>query len=470
MKRGIILIHNDILHYSILSLFSIFVIFSFYLCANRYFIHPDASYYLGVSYLLLDGKVPFVDFRVGYTPLSFYLMCIPLKIIGKKFATAIIVLYTIHLINTLLLFLILRKQKVSLKWAWFGSLLFIMNCFVFEGLFYVLEPFVVLFGLLSLFFVQRNTKKDLLLAGLFCACSFLCKQYGLGFLCLNVIYVVVQNNYSKHGVRGFFFILSGFIVGIVLFVMTMMAQGVTPAQMLDLSGSNYEKNGLGSFISAWIYLLKRVAPVYLAMSVAAWYYKKVIRNGFWIVSLFGIIGFVLPCMVRFYIHYLLLALPFIVFLVVYSISQIQNKHFKVAYIILLIVTTLRPFVYIIETDRRLINEDLRKEQEMTSQKIAEYIPLNQPNVFVSSRALPISLINSYQPPLLGKYGMSNGFVDRPEEVMDLLTHSDFALLTGTDRDNQRLRYTPAVKDYLANSFNLKKIQAGNENFYIYVKK
>ena len=468
MNKFYRIINNEILQRCILVLLTIIICLCF-VYANKYIsVHSDPSYYLGVSYLIMDGKIPFVDFKLDYAPLSFYLMCILFLIFGKTYTYAITVLYVIHSINAFLVFKILRKQNISFNWAWFGGILFFMYCFVMEGFLYVLEPFVLLFGLLSLIFVQKKQSGYYILAGLLCAGSFLCKQYGLGFLFLNLSFVIVQNHYSKQGIKDSAYIILGFLLGLSIFIILMVSQGVSLRQMVDLSGSDYKKNGLHGFLAAWFF--KVIAPIYLALSAALWHYKKVLKDGFWVVSICGLAGFMLPCFVRLYIHYLLLPLPFIIFIIIYIIPHISKPHFKTLYICFLFIITLVTTFKILKSTNWIITNNLRAEQELLSLKVSKYIPKSETNVFSSLRALPISLINTYEPPLLKKYGMSNGFVERAEGVEDLIKNADYAIINEQDMISPYQFYTPQVKEYLKTKFKSIIIHEKHDKYFVYIRK
>ena len=126
-------IYNDVFHYAILTIATIYILAHYIMCTDSVVINADASYYVGVTRLIMEGNTPFVDFALSYTPLSFYLMCIPFSIWGSSFNCAIIVLYFVHVVNAFVVYLILHKTSHSKKTAWLGALLFLLYAFLFSG-------------------------------------------------------------------------------------------------------------------------------------------------------------------------------------------------------------------------------------------------------------------------------------------------------------------------------------------------
>lgn len=460
-------IYNDVFHYAFLTIATIYILAHYIMCADSVLINADASYYVGVTRLLMEGKTPFVDFALSYSPLSFYLMCIPFSIWGPSFNCAIIVLYFVHVVNAFLVYLILHKTSHSKKTAWLGALLFLLYSYVFEGFIYELEPFVVLFGLIALLLLQNKSTISSLFVGVCCACSFFCKQYGLGFVVLAIIYIILKEKHSKSRINAIIVLLLGFLFFSIFFVTCLVIQGVEPLQMLSLSGSDYERNGIRGLLAASYYLIRKLSPLIVAIAVSLLYHKRVIKDYFWIISILGIAGFMLPCYVRFYKHYLLLVLPFIIFVVIHSFHFIEKDIYKKLFVVWIFLSSLIPSCSMHTIYQEL--SSFRKNQVLVSKEIANYIPKGETNVFLSLNALYLSLTNSYTPPLLPQYGLSNGFVTKQEEVMDLLKYARYAVIDEVDYNNRPSINNIVVKDYLNKSFDLKIFESKNGNVMLYTK-
>lgn len=461
-------IYNDVFHYTILTIATICILAHYIMCADSVVINADASYYVGVTRLIMEGNTPFVDFALSYTPLSFYLMCIPFSIWGQSFNCAITVLYFVHVVNAFMVYLILLKNNHSKKTAWLGALLFLLYAFLFEGCMYVLEPFVVLFGLIAIWLLQNKSMVSLLLAGVCCACSFFCKQYGLGFAVLAIIYIILKKEHSKSCINAIIVFLLGFLFFSISFVICMVIQGVEPLQMLSLSGSDYERNGIRGLLAASYFLIRKLSPVFIAFAVSLLYHKRMIKDNFWIISILGIVGFMLPCYVRFYIHYLLLVLPFIIFLIIHSLHSIKKEVYIKLFVIWIVLSSLIPIYSMHKVYQGLSR--LRTNQELASKVIVNQIPQGENNVFLSFNALYLSLTNSYTPPLLKKYGMSNGFVTKQKEVMDMLKNAKYSVISEDDYNNRPSINNTLVKEYLKQSFDLKMIESNKSKFMLYTKK
>ena len=56
-------------------------------------IHVDSAYYINTTKLLIQGKQPFRDFALGYTPLTFYLNYYPFKLYGDIYPCIIGIIF-----------------------------------------------------------------------------------------------------------------------------------------------------------------------------------------------------------------------------------------------------------------------------------------------------------------------------------------------------------------------------------------
>ena len=248
----------------------------------------------------------------------------------------------------------------------------------------------------------------------------------------------------------------------------MLLQGVEPIQMLSLSGSDYERNGFRGFFAACYFLLRKLSPLFVAFAISIICYKRAIKDKFWILCVLGIAGFMLPCYVRFYQHYLLLTLPFIFFLIIHSLSFVEKDNIKKAFVLWIILSSLMPLYSMHKVHQGLRN--LRKNQELVSNEIAKYIPSGEKDVFLSFNALYLSLTNSYTPPLLKKYGMSNGFVTKQKEVLDILRNSNYSVIYENDYNNRPSISNSEVKDYLKRFYKLRVVESSEGRIMLYTRK
>lgn len=458
--------HKRLLLLLTLFIISIFVFFFFNMSINA-----DASYYIGVSRLISEGMTPFSDFRLHYSPLSFYIMSVPFYIFGTSYTCAISVLYLIHFVNSFLIYKILRNQQITKEWAWLGSLLFLLSCVLFQGSCYVLEPFVVCFGLLAFTFLKKESVYNLLCAGFFCSCSFLCKQYGIGYLFLLMFFVVRIHSRIEYIKKGGY-VLLGFAIGLCLFTVFMKIQGIDILLMLDnLSGSDYHKDGIRGLFRSLFFLFVRFPHLPISLVLALVYYKFCLNNHFWLVSLIGLIGFLLACYVRSYHHYILLASPFMVFLITSTYSQIAKTYYKKVYALLIKASTIITVCFVVILCHDELSKNDRNNQIAVSRQLENYIPRNQNGVFVSFSMLYVTLLNSYTPPLIDKYGLSNGFLTDPLHIQESINHANYIVLNEQDIAYKKKVYNEVLLTSINNSFDKSIIDDGfNHNIIIYRRK
>ena len=385
-------------------------------------------------------------------------MCVPLSLLGTNYTQALLILYFIHFVNSFLVYKIFRNQNCTKSWSWYGSLLFLMCCLLFQGVVYVLEPFVIFFGLMALYSLHKRTTFYLILTGISCSLSFLCKQYGMGFLVLVVIFLIIQENYTYRSIKKILLVLSGFSIGLVAFIVFMKLQGVELANMMNkLSGSDYHREGFKGFLIAYFYLFTRLSPLLIAFVVALIYLKNVVKDKFWVISIVGILGFMLACYVRLYSHYLLLVSPFAVFLIVYTIGQINNSKYKNAFVTYVKWSTLIPVCLILFSNVDRWKNDHKQQQKTISNQIVNTIPEGQEDVFVSFSVLYTSLLNNYTPPLINKYGLSNGFVTAKKDVLNMLKEAKYSVISKKDYDGNTPINAPHIKEYLNDNFDLETV-------------
>ena len=256
-------------------------------------INADANYYIGVSRFLMEGKVPFLDFPLGYTPLSFYIMCIPFSFLGISFTTALAVLFLFHIINAFWVYKICCQYSENQWLSVFTAGLSLMLCLICDGGSYVLEPFVLFFGLPALYLIKDGSIKKIVLSGFLCFCAFWCKQYGLGFICLALAYLCLSHSIGMPLIRKLIYLLLGFVAGVVIFVALFWIKGVDPLAMLSLSGNDYQREGIQGFIDAWHTLLIIIPLLVLPIIMVVIGLKDMRKNPLLYISFCGVFVFML---------------------------------------------------------------------------------------------------------------------------------------------------------------------------------
>ena len=422
-------------------------------------INPDANYYIGVSRFIMDGKVPFVDFQLGYTPLSFYIMCIPLSMFGVSFTTALAALYIVHILNAFWVYKICCQYSTNQWLSTFMAVLSLMLCLICDGGSYVLEPFVLFFGLPAIYLLKTESIKKIMFSGFLCFCSFWCKQYGLGFICLALVYLCFYHSVGMPLIRKLLYLLLGFVAGLVVFVALFWIQGVDPLSMLSLSGSDYRRDGIPGFIDAWRILLIIIPLLVLPIIMVIIRLNEIRKHLLLYVSFCGVFGFMLPCYVRFYGHYMILVMPFCALMLFACVNAFPSLRYRNVFVFLLLLTPVIPTYFTTKDIVSLLNSDGRAIQEQTAHLIEQIIPKGSADVFVTSDMLPIALLNSYNPPLEQKFGLSNGFVTNPDEVFEMIQASTYCII-GEDR-LKTSQFSILVRDCLVKEFKIKLVSSSN---------
>lgn len=442
------------------------------MCLSLYdgVINPDANYYIGVSRFLMEGKVPFLDFPPGYTPLSFYIMCIPFSFCGISFTTALAVLFLFHIINAFWVFKICCQYSANQWLSVFTAVLSLMLCLVCDGSSYVLEPFVLFFGLPAIYLLKTESIIKIMFSGFLCFCAFWCKQYGLGFICLAMVYLCLFHFMGMPLIRKLLYLLLGFLAGLVIFTALFWIQGIDPLAILSLSGSDYRRDGILGFIDAWRTLFIITPLLILPVIMVFIRIKEMRKHLLLYIAFCGVFGFMLQCYVRFYGHYIILVMPFCALMLFACVKVFSSLRYRNAFVFLLLLVPVIPTYFTTKDIVGLLNNDGRAIQEQSAHMIEQIIPKGSADVFASSNMLPVVLLNSYNPPLAQKFGLSNGFVTNPNDVYEMIQASSYCIIS-----EDRLvssQFSAETRDYLKNKFCRKVVnpQDSQPRFFLYVKK
>ena len=293
----------------------------------------DDSYYLSIVERIAEGKVLYKDICCGYNPLWLYLMA-GLKWLFHIPVGCIEVYRAFHFVMQLLgaffLFKIIKCFGISWRIAYFCAWLLVMNSHWIEGNYLDLEVSTVMFGLLAIWMVMIQAKKEVLylfLSGVAASCSFLCKQYGLGFsfLCLYLLLFWRKSN----GIKAFVFVL-GFLLPTLL-CYTIWGQDIIDMTLLNGYGTTIDESysrgadyKINNILSACRLFFIRVAP---ALPATLLFIPLIVREKRTIVAVFcwlGVLGFILQYWFHFEPHYVLIMLPFAMILFALVISLLPK--------------------------------------------------------------------------------------------------------------------------------------------------
>ena len=453
--------------------FSLILLYSIILSYNNSGINKDAYYYIEISRLILQGKSLFIDFPSGYTPLSFYLMCIPFSLFGVSYQIGILTIYLLHCINAYLVYKICARYINNTFISIFMALFSLLLCWLAGGSTYGLEPFVLLFGLCSLLVLHKNKYSLVFLSGFLVFCAFWSKQYGLGFIFLAVVYLFQLNKFDKDLLKKELCLLAGFILGLFLFVSIYLFQGVDIDSLSILSGSDYRRDGVGGLIDAWLYTFIAIPMLLVVMILLLFKFKDALKSPLYVLAICGVFGFMLQCYVRFYAHYLILTRPFCVLLLLAGLLLIKKDYYRRVYMSLVLISVIIPLYFLVKGNLSSVNYDTRNDQIELAKEVAKVIPHGARDVYSGSDLLPILLLNENGSPYLSKYGPTNGFVVEAGQTYELISHASYCLIS--DEEYQTgAKYAPNVKDYLTNNFHKFDIEfkdlAGNLKVYYVFKR
>lgn len=422
----------------------------------------DAYYYIGVTRRILEGRIPFVDFNLSYTPFSFYLMCIPISLFGSDHATIQVSFYLVQWLCSLLMYMVAYKHTHSVILSLSSSLFLISSFYVLGGTFYGLEPFVVFWGLLGLLFLQKCSNWGFFIAGICGAFSFLSKQYGLGYIVLYLLYILFSSSERQSKVSRLLYLNAGFVITLTLCLGYFIVQGASVPDLYVLSGTRYAKWGMSSLMTG-VYLIVVWFPV-LIPAIFYFIKNKLYKYSFLLCPLLGIVCFLLPTYVRAYGHYVLLAVPFTVIFIVQVYCNLKEKLQRRVFVSFLVVSLAYQCYNLCGIATLYVSTNNRLFVTTQAPLIAELIPVGSENVYVSSSYLEVALANDYQPPLMKERGMSNGFVEDVTGKSRLILASQYCYIHREELE-YLIEENFGLKEYLDLHFLQKEIFLNDGEYY-----
>lgn len=348
----------------------------------------DSAYYLTVSQKLKEGFSLYSEVKTGYTPFFFYAMAgLKSLFFEKNYTFDLSVYFITILISSFFLY------KISMLYFKKNKLLSLLVVFFLLQITFWLEPFSVLleypsvmWGLASIWLLLAKTHnvKTLLISGLLFSCSFMTKQYGLGFLFLGYYVVVFMSCENK--IRNSILLTISFLLPLVLY------QLWNPAFFGSIWGGGYGTAGKESLFLEFVenlrnsykYLLYRLPILVFSLILILVYAKNNLHKTVFL--LLGILGFSLQFVFEPLLHYFHYMLPFFSILIVWPISfPIKSVWVKFLYLGLLLLTITfslkRSYVRVIN-----YNNTIKTEQKVIANYINQEIQPGE-SVYISDYRL-----------------------------------------------------------------------------------
>ena len=466
MRKGTKLIDN-----SLFFMWVGIIVVSFIISFQMTSIGVDATYFLGNSRLIIDGYIPLKDFPIAYPPLSFYIMSGAMTVFGDEVATIKVIMDIILLFDSILLYFICLRNSIPQKLSFFGAVLFLCLCLLFEGYLYVLEPFVLLFGLASILLVFYDKTISLFISGLLCFSAFACKQYGIGFVFLVILGCFLTRRNKKTKIFGALHVLCGFILGLAVFFTFYLFVGLTPSLVLQqLAGEGYEFKGLSSIMMFAFKLLIYFPAIIAVLIYLAFRYKIISNNPLLLISICGFGGFFLQGLVREYDHYYQLMAPFIVFMTLICVNDViktRQKRWQV--LVIIAIVAFSPFVGLAHLNKINLSSNDYEIVNQYAKNVEAIVPRGSKNVYTIRKMIMISYINDYTPPMIKEYGLLGGVVYNKSDKLKELSASDYCIIQDNAWEDQ-WDCPPELLSYLNKNFNVHKVHNEIDNSYIYVYK
>ena len=138
--------------------------------------------------------------------------------------------------------------------------------------------------------------------------------------------------------------------------------------------------------------------------------------------------------------------------------------------LLLCFAPLIPCCYMAKHDLSLIKSQERLAQIQDARSIASAIPQGAENVFTTPDLHPVMLLNTYNPPLIEKYGLSNGFVSEPQEVKEMVSAASYCIISKRYMDSGQ--FTEETQSYLSEKFDKTEFLSKGfpANYSVYVRR
>jgi hypothetical protein len=280
----------------------------------------DTGRFFAMAKVITGGATPYLDYQDPKPPLIFFTLAVPV-LLGQQFLGGLLLIGLCNLIRAIVVMQI--GWKLYDRFAGLvAGLLFLVNIGWAQGYFVMTEPSTILFILLATYFALFSEKRHYLVAGLCAGVAIGFKQYAL--IAVPLLLLALYLNKETRKAPAF---LAG--VGVPLLAIFGSIFCVYGAQALEASlywsfgvaGPFVTRNKVDPVISTGTDTIELALNVVIAVIVSASLYlgyHKFLKDRkpdpgetYFLLSA---VGFSLTLLIRQYLHYWALAVPFLAIL------------------------------------------------------------------------------------------------------------------------------------------------------------
>lgn len=460
MKAQIEANWKSYLWYAFLALSIPLAIIPMVLCTLGNYMDADPSYFLSVMERISEGKVLYKDVHCGYPPVWFYLtavvkwmFCVP----SGHEELYYVFHFLMQIIGAFILFKMIRFFEIDGKVAYFCSWLFLMIGHWMQANYLILEPLAVTFGVLALWLVMKQGKGNVWLffvAGVAASCSFLCKQYGLGYMLLCLMLMLF---YCKSGAKRIFVFLLGFVIPVVICMAIWGSAFVNNVFLNGYGTSVDEMNGLVLNDKVhWIMIAAKTLFVRCAIALPAsllfipLFIKE--KQGFWLLFCWcGIVGFLMT----FYFNcgiprYLLLALPFVMVLIAMTIALLSRSNRTLRYVFLISLALTVAYSIYVDYHNKVwkiyLHRDIKNGKKELAHEVSKRIPEGATLWVANSGLCYVYYLANATPPNLETIGYAFGAGMAEKRAFEQVKAADYVLSFDWEKADHYI--TKEIKDYI----------------------
>lgn len=396
-------------------------------------VNVDASYYLGTTEFIFQGFVPLLDFKLTYSPFCFYFL-LPFRFLmksGPDYTFYLLIFYSFIIASSFVLYKILIQITNKKILSRLLQLLFLIQIFLLEGTYIVLEPIVVFAGLLSFLLLYSNKNNNhwvYFISGIFSGMAFMSKQYGLAFLAGNLLYLIFSEGNFKTKIYRILIHCAGFSILPLVFIFYLYANNVTAKQMFSsFIGNSYgERN-----FSQWMNGTKRLFDIrYFPTLCLVFLYFVPLRKSKMLPLVISLIITAILLTFQFYFqvfdHYYILIVPII--LMLYSfLSKIKPSKLSILFVLIILIQTIYLGKKVVFRTIAMSKNNYRNEQFERIKYLNPYVQNKETIYCIGSKSIPYYFLLNKRPSMYEKYGYEFGF-ESENQMTERAKNADIILI------------------------------------------